>query len=272
MREGLVGRGGRWESTPSGQTPPHLLAVVEVNLSLTKKADSASNYSTLFQYLRKQPIVSDSRALASYRNHPARLKAISLQRSAHRSVIKVRIAAQIRNSPRAKVHDHASDPTASNAGKAMDHAILIIEVPRTINLGILLFRPASETKHCQRPLFITNKEALAFFNIPECITAVGITAGPLRRITVRPHEFAGVVKSGLDEIHIMSSGGAYEHAIRVAHTRIPPSPPGTLSSKPLRCTYGQRTSHTKRALRKIPCFRYRHSHHVGIFSAVLPPS
>ena len=49
MREGLVGRGGRWESAPSGQTPPHLLAVVEVNLSLTKKADSASNYSSLFR-------------------------------------------------------------------------------------------------------------------------------------------------------------------------------------------------------------------------------
>ena len=132
----------------------------------------------------------------------------------------MRIAAQIRNSPRAKVHDHASDPTASDAGKAVDYAILIIEVPRTINLGILLFRPASETKHCQRPLFITNKETLASFNIPECITAVGIIAGPLRRITVRPHEFAGVVKSGLDEIHIISSGGAYEHVIRVAHPKI----------------------------------------------------
>lgn len=39
MRGGLVGRGGRWESTPSGQAPTHLFAVVEVNLSLTKKAD-----------------------------------------------------------------------------------------------------------------------------------------------------------------------------------------------------------------------------------------
>ena len=132
----------------------------------------------------------------------------------------MRIAAQIRNSPCAKVYDHASDPTASDAGKAMDYAILIIEVPRTINLGILLFRPASETKHCQRPLFITNKEALASFNIPECITAVGVIAGPLRRITVRPHEFAGVVKSRLDEIQILGSGRAYEHAIRVAHTKI----------------------------------------------------
>ena len=220
MREGLVGRGGRWESTPSGQAPPHLLAVVEVKLSLTKKADSAINYSTLFRYLRKQPIVGNSRALASYRNHPARLKAISLQRSAHRSVIKVRIAAQIRDLSRAKVHDHASDPTASDAGKAMDHAILIIEVPRTINLGILLFRPASKTKHCQRPLFITNKKALASFNITERITAAGVIAGPLRRITVRPHEFPRMVKSRLDEIQILGSGGAYEHVIRVAHTKI----------------------------------------------------
>ena len=272
MREGLVGRGGRWESTPSGQAPPHLLAIVEVNLSLTKKADSASNCSTLFQYLRKQPIVGNSRTLASYRNHPARLKPISLQRSTHRRIIKVRIAAQIRDLSRTKVHDHASNPTASDAGKAMDHAILIIEVPGPINLGILLFRPASETKHCQRPLFITNKEAFASFNVPERVTAVGVIAGPLRRITVRPHEFAGVVKSRLDEIQILGSGGAYEHVISVAHARIPPSPPGTLSSKPLRCTYGQRTSHTKRALRKIPCFRYRHSRHVGIFPAVLPPS
>ena len=103
----------------------------------------------------------------------------------------------------------------------MDHAILIIEVPGPINLGILLFRPASETKHCQRPLFITNKEALASFNIPERITAVGVIAGPLRRITVRPHEFAGVIKSRLDEIQILGSGGAYEHVIRVAHARIP---------------------------------------------------
>ena len=102
----------------------------------------------------------------------------------------------------------------------MDHAILIIEVPRTINLGILLFRPASETKHCKRPLFITNKEALASFNVPERVTAVGVIAGPLRRITIRPHKFAGLVKSRLDEIQILGSSGAYEHAIRVAHTKI----------------------------------------------------
>ena len=208
-------------SEPLTKTPlPHLLAVVEVSSSLTKKADSASNYSTLFRYLRKQPIVGNSGALASYRNHPARLKAISLQRSTHRRIIKVRIAAQIRDLSRAKVHDHASDPTASDAGKAMDHAILIIGVPRTINLGILLFRPASETKHRQRPLFITNKEALASFNIPERITAVGVIAGPLRRITVRPHEFPSMVKSRLDEIRIISSGRAYEHVIRVAHPKI----------------------------------------------------
>ena len=49
MRQGLVGRGGRWESTPANQTPPHLLAIVEVNLSLTKNADSASNFSILFR-------------------------------------------------------------------------------------------------------------------------------------------------------------------------------------------------------------------------------
>lgn len=133
----------------------------------------------------------------------------------------MRIAAQIRNLPHAKVHDHASDPAASDAGKAMDHAILIIEVPGPINLGILLFRPASETKHCQRPLFITNKEAFASFNVPERVTAVGVIAGPLRRITVRPHEFAGVVKSRLDEIQILGSGGAYEHVIRVPR----PNPP-----------------------------------------------
>lgn len=215
-REGLVGRGGRWESTPSGLALPHLLAVVEVSSSLTEKAESASNFSILFQYLRKQAIVGNSRALASYRNHPARLKAISLQRSTHRRIIKVRIAAQIRDLSRAKVHDHASDPTASDAGKAMDHAILIIEVPGPINLGIVLFRPASETKHCQRPLFITNKEALASFNVPERIAAVGVIAGPLRRVTVRPHEFASVIKSRLDEIQILGSGRAYEHAIRVA--------------------------------------------------------
>jgi len=170
--------------------------------------------------LRKQPIVGNSRALASYRNHPARLKAIRLQRSTHRCIIKVRIAAQIRDSPCAKVYDYASDPTASDAGKAMDYAILIIEVPGPINLGILLFRPASETKHCQRPLFITNKEALASFNITERITAVGVITEPLGRITIRPHEFASVIKSRLDEIHISSSGWAYEHAIRVAHTKI----------------------------------------------------
>lgn len=95
--------------------------------------------------------------------------------------------------------DRTRDPTPTHRRHAVNHVVVDIGMPGTVNLCVGFVRARRKAKDCKRPLVVGHKETVSARGVSLSVDAAGIPVGPLSRIPMRLHERPGMRVRTLDE-------------------------------------------------------------------------
>ena len=93
----------------------------------------------------------------------------------------------------------------------MNHVVVGIGTPSSLDIGVGLVRARSKGKDCERPGFIGHEETVSACDVFLSVNPAWVSVGPLCRILIRLHESPGMLIRPLDEREVVRGGDSNLH-------------------------------------------------------------
>ena len=161
------------------------------------------------------PVVGDALRAVGYRDRAALAESEGRERAPHRCVVLVGVAAQVIRALGCKAENRPGNASPAHRGDAVNHVVVGIGTPSSLDIGVGLVRARSKGKDCERPGFIGHEKAVSVRDVILSVNVARIPVGPLSRIPIRLHERAGVLIRTLDKREVVRGSDSKLHITRI---------------------------------------------------------
>lgn len=158
-----------------------------------------------------EPVVGDALRAVGHCDRSRFAESKGFERTSHRYVVLVGVAAQVIRVLSCELEDSPSDTAPAHRGHAVNDVLVSIGMPRAFDLGVGFVWTGCERKDGERPSLIGHKEAVSVRDVFLSVNATRVSVGPLSRIPVRLHECPGMLIGALDKLEILKEGDSNLH-------------------------------------------------------------
>lgn len=157
------------------------------------------------------PVVGNALRAVGYRDRAALAESEGRKRASHRCVVLVGVAAQVIRALGCKAENRPGNASPAHRGDAVNHVVVGIGTPSSLDIGVGLVWPGCKGKHCERSLVVGHKEAVPARDVLFCVNPAGVPVGPLSRIPIRLHERPSMRICTLNEREVVRGGDSNLH-------------------------------------------------------------
>ena len=161
------------------------------------------------------PVVGDALRAVGYRDRAALAESEGRERAPHRCVVLVGVAAQVVSVLSREAENRSCDPMPTHCGYTVNHVVVGVGMPSTVNLCIGFVRARSKGKDCERPLVVGHEETVFACDVFLSINAARVSVWPLCRVPIRLHERPSMLIRARDELEVVGRSKSNLHITRI---------------------------------------------------------
>ena len=148
------------------------------------------------------PVVGNALRAVGDSDRAALAESKGFERASHWSVVIVGVAAQVVCVLGREREDRPTNAVPAHRRHTVNHVVVGIGMPSTVDLGIGFVRPRRKGKHCERSFVVGYKETVSARDVFLSVNPARVSVRPLSRIPIRLHERPGMRIGTLDEIEV----------------------------------------------------------------------
>lgn len=175
------------------------------------------------------PVVGNALRAVGDSDRAALAESKGFERASHWSVVIVGVAAQVVCVLGREREDRPTNAVPAHRRHTVNHVVVGIGMPSTVDLGIGFVRPRRKGKHCERSFVVGYKETVSARDVFLSVNPARVSVGPLSRIPIRLHERPGMVIRTSDELEVVRGSESNLHATIIS--TIPTCEPARMNSE-----------------------------------------
>lgn len=152
------------------------------------------------------PVIGNALRTVGDSDRAALAESEGLERAPHRSVVLVSVATQVVSVLSCEAEDRPSNTASAHRRHTVNHVVVGIGMPSTVDLCVGFVRARSKGKDCEWPGFSGHEKAVSVRDVFLSINPARVPFRPLCSIPIRLHERAGVLTRPGDALAVFKGG------------------------------------------------------------------